>query len=63
MARNTPESAGDAAARRAMILIAEAMDLLDAHGASPDAAAHLDLALQCIRRSLSGSSPEEQTRS
>jgi len=36
--------------RRAATLVTEAMDLLDAHGGAPDAAAHLDLALASLRR-------------
>ena len=38
-----------AAVRRALALVTEAMDLLDAHGAPPDAAAHLELALEKLR--------------
>lgn len=38
-----------AASKRAMALVSEALDLLDAHGTSPEAAAHLDLALQKLR--------------
>lgn len=41
------------AARRAAALVTEAMDLLDAHGGSPVAAAHLALAQQKLREDLS----------
>lgn len=35
--------------RRALQLITEAMDLLDAHGTDPQAAAHLAMAQQSLR--------------
>ena len=44
---------------RAAMLVTEAMDLLDAHGGSPEAAAHLDLALASLRQALNGSSAED----
>ena len=44
------------AVRRAAILVTEAMDLLDAHGGSPEAAAHLDLALASLRQTMSSGS-------
>lgn len=37
--------------RRALVLVTEALDLLDADGSAADAAAHLALAQQCLRRS------------
>jgi hypothetical protein len=40
------------AARRALSLVTEAMDLLDAHNVAPDAAAHLALAQQRLRQVL-----------
>jgi hypothetical protein len=40
------------AIQRALQLVTEAMDLLDAHGAVPDAAAHLALAQQQLRSAL-----------
>lgn len=40
------------AIRRAIKLTTTAMDLLDAHRGPPDAAAHLDLALQKMREAL-----------
>jgi hypothetical protein len=39
---------------RTLSLVTEAMDLLDAHGEAPDAAAHLALAQQVLRKSLIG---------
>lgn len=44
------------ALRRAAMLVTEAMDLLDAHGGMPEAAAHLDLALASLRRTMSSGS-------
>lgn len=41
------------AAIRAAALVTEAMDLLDAHGVAPDAAAHLALAQQQLRQLVS----------
>jgi hypothetical protein len=38
------------AVQRAIALVSEAVDLLDAHGGPPEAAAHLDLGLQELRR-------------
>jgi hypothetical protein len=38
--------------KRALQLATEAMDLLDAHGSDPRAAAHLALAQQQLRKSL-----------
>ncbi len=40
------------AIRRALELITEAMDLLDAHDGPPDAAAHLAMAQQQLRQEL-----------
>ena len=45
------------AVRRAAILVTEAMDLLDAHGGAPDAAAHLDLALESLRQAIREAAP------
>jgi hypothetical protein len=42
----------ETATARAQLLIRRALDLLDAHGGSPGAAAHLELALQDIEREL-----------
>jgi hypothetical protein len=39
-------------ARRALELVTEAMDLLDAHGVLPNAAAHLAMAQQELRKSV-----------
>jgi hypothetical protein len=36
--------------KRALLLVTEAMDLLDAHGASPEATAHLAMAQQKLRQ-------------
>lgn len=38
------------AAKRAQALTTEALDILDAHGVSPGASAHLELALQELRK-------------
>lgn len=38
--------------KRALELVTEAMDLLDAHGASPHGAAHLAMARQAIEDDL-----------
>ena len=46
----------NAALRRAIGLVLEARDLIDAHGGSPEAAAMLDLALVKMRQELSGKS-------
>jgi len=46
------------AAERALALIMEALDLLDASGACPDAAAHLDLASRRLRGDLAGGAAE-----
>jgi hypothetical protein len=48
--RNGPSAAS--ATRRALALVTEAMDLLDAHGGEPDAAAHLAMAQQQLRQAL-----------
>ena len=42
----------DKAIKRALQLVTEAMDLLDAHGAGPEAAAHLAMAQQQLRKQL-----------
>ena len=50
-----PPSREDDAVRaieRAITLITRALDLLDAHADCPVAAAHLDLALRCLRQRL-----------
>ena len=39
--------------KRALQLVTEAMDLLDAHGSEPQAAAYLALAQQHLRTTLS----------
>jgi len=48
--RNGPHSAK--VIRRALFLVTEAMDLLDAHGTQPDASAHLAMAQQALRESI-----------
>lgn len=40
------------AVERALALVTEAMDLLDARGGPPDAAAHLSLAQERLRRAI-----------
>jgi hypothetical protein len=49
------------AVRRAATLVTEAMDLLDAHGGAPEAAAHLDLALASLRQRIGGSDEGQST--
>ena len=44
----------EAAIQRAMQLVTEALDLLDAHRGPADATAHLDLALQRLREATNG---------
>ena len=44
-----------AAMRRALALVMEAMDIIDGFGGTPDAAAHLDLALVALRDGLGDS--------
>jgi hypothetical protein len=49
----------EAAVRRALELITEAMDVLDAHDGPPDAAAHLSLAQERLREAVGA--PREST--
>lgn len=49
MAREVDESRRQAAVERALSLTTEALDLLDAHGGPPEAAANLELALEVLR--------------
>jgi hypothetical protein len=51
MAGQRTESQGRAL-MRALQLVTEAMDLLDAHGVAPDAAAHLAMAQQQLRQAI-----------
>ena len=44
----------DQVLKRALELVTEAMDLLDAHGGDPKAAAYLALGQQQLRRTLAG---------
>jgi len=41
-----------AALRRALVLVMQAMDMIDGFGGAPDAAAHLDLAIVALRDAL-----------
>ena len=50
MAGKSVQNDGDAALERAKALVMEAIDLLDAHGRSQAAAAHLALALEEMRK-------------
>jgi hypothetical protein len=52
MAENSDDHAEPRVIKRALALITEALDLLDAHGGPADAAAHLDLAQQRLRDEL-----------
>ena len=56
MAGQRDELQQSSALRRAVALVTEAMDLLDAHGGVPDAAVHLAVAQQQMRQALSGQS-------
>ena len=49
MSGQNVEERREAAMRRALALVSEALDLLDAHGGPAEAAAHLDLALEKLR--------------
>jgi hypothetical protein len=49
MTGNSENSRRGAAIKRAVAMVSEAMDVLDAHGGPAEAAAHLDLALQVLR--------------
>ena len=51
MAGQSVSKDGQAAVERAMSLVMEAIDLLDAHGTAQAAAAHLALALDEMRKS------------
>jgi hypothetical protein len=55
MAGERDESVSAKAARRALSLITEAMDLLDAHGVDPDASAYLAIAQQRLRHTVANS--------
>ena len=54
MSKRTEGQAAEAV-RRALELTTEAMDILDGHRQCPDAAAHLALAQETLRRDLSNS--------
>jgi hypothetical protein len=52
MAGERNEERKEQSLRRALTLATEAMDVLDAHGSDPQAAAYLALAQQQLRKSL-----------
>jgi hypothetical protein len=52
MARERVRKSQSAAIERAAALVTEAMDLLDGHSASPEAAAHLAMAQQKLREGI-----------
>ena len=52
MAGSTSSVRRKAALRRALTLITEALDLLDAHGGPAVVAVHLDLATEGVREEL-----------
>jgi len=52
MAGKRDDDDSDRLTRRVLSLVTEAMDLLDAHGLSPEAAAYLALAQQKLRLSM-----------
>lgn len=54
MAGQRMETRAGHATRRALSLVTEAMDLLDAHGIAPDAAANLAMAQQQLRQLVRG---------
>jgi hypothetical protein len=49
MAGKRDDNDSDGVTRRVLSLVTEAMDLLDAHGTCPEAAAYLALAQQKLR--------------
>lgn len=53
LAQNSMNDPKSAAVRRALSLMTEALDIIDASGKCPEAAAHLDLALRRLRERLS----------
>jgi hypothetical protein len=53
MAEDVRNSGNEAALRRALALIVEALDLLDAHSGPPEVTGYLDLASQRLREALS----------
>lgn len=52
MARGTKRSTQGRTIKRAAVLVTEALDLLDAHGDLPEAAAHLAMAQQKLLESI-----------
>lgn len=52
MAGASNQDRRQAALRRAATLMAEALDILDANGTSPETAAHLDVALERVREEI-----------
>ena len=52
MASETDEGRRQAAIKRALALMTEALDLLDGYGASVEAGAHLELAIQKVREAI-----------
>ena len=50
MVEESPEGARSLPLQRAIALLTEALDLLDAYVDCPDASAHLDLALRRLRQ-------------
>jgi hypothetical protein len=52
MAHQIDNAPGKSAIKRALALVTEAMDIIDAHGGPPDAGAHLELAQQKLREQI-----------
>lgn len=52
MAHKSDDAHRKSAIKRALSLVTEAMDVIDAHGGPPDAAVHLELAQQKLREEL-----------
>jgi hypothetical protein len=62
MDQPNPKEVRSLALNRAMALVTEALDLLDAHADCPDVSTHLDFALRRLRQEIAGNStpqPEE----
>ena len=52
MAHESDDARRKSAVKRALTLVTEAMDIIDAHSGPPEAAVHLELAQQKLREEL-----------